>query len=165
MKNKRTARSSLKFLGAPVAALVLVLSTSLASAEEVGVVALATGGYQATYGGGLTRNIEFVARRDDSNNVKGQVQFKNLDTGTILHYDVTCLHIEGNIATMSGIAKTDSPLAAALPYFWLQVVDNGEGQQATDLVSPFVSFDIDPTCYIDVFAPIIPINVGNIQVR
>ena len=164
MKNKNTDQSALNILGAPVA-MLLVLGVSFAGANEVGVVASATGGYQATYGGGLTRTIEFAAIRDAGNNIKGQVQFKNLDTGTILHYDVTCLRIEGNVATMSGIAKTDSAIATALPYFWLQVVDNGQGQQSTDFVSPFVSFDVDPTCYVDVFPPSIPINVGNVQVR
>ena len=145
-------------------AVLTMLGAGASAANEPGIVASATGGYQATYGGGLTRSIEFAALRDANNDVKGQVQFKNLDTGVILHYDVTCLNIEDNVATMSGYLKSSS-LADPLPYFWLRVADNGQGQQATDLVSPFVSFDVDVGCFGDVFETFIPINNGNIQVR
>ena len=144
-------------------AVLLALSAEVAAADEPGIVASATGGYQATYSG-RTRSIEFVATRDAKNNVKGQVQFNNLDTGTILHYDVTCLNIDGNVATMSGIAKTDSSFAGESPYFWLRVVDNGQGRRATDFVSPLVSFDFDPGCLEAVYDPYIAINNGNIQV-
>lgn len=164
MKNKRTARSSLKFLGAPVAAL-LILSVGFASANGLGVVASATGGYQATYLGDRTRSISFSAVRDAENNVTGQAQFKNLDSGFILHFDVTCLRVEGNVATISGIQSTPVNGEYPFPYFWLQVVDNGQGRQAKDLVSFFVSTDVDPTCYVDVFSPTNPVDVGNIQVR
>ena len=141
-----------------------MLGAGASAANEPGIVASATGGYQATYGGGLTRSIAFAALRDANNDVKGQVQFKNLDTGVILHYDVTCLNIEDNVATMSGYLKSSS-LADPRRYFWLRVADNGQGQQATDFVSPFVSFDVDVGCFEDVFGTIIPINNGNIQVR
>ena len=143
---------------------VLMLSAGSAGANEMRVVASATGGYQATYGG-RTRSIEFVALRDAGNNVKGQAQFKNLDSGVILHYDVTCLRVEGNVATMSGVAKTVSDLTAEFPYFWLQVADNGQGRQATDFVSPFVSFPADVGCFEDVFPTVFPAEVGNIQIK
>jgi hypothetical protein len=145
-------------------AVLIMLGAGTSAAAEPGVVASATGGYQATYSD-RTRSIEFAATRDANNNVKGQVQFNNLDTGTILHYDVTCLHIDGNVATMSGIAKTDSSFAGEFPYFWLRVADNGQGKGATDFVSPLVAFDYDPGCLEEVYDTYIAINNGNIQVR
>lgn len=161
MNNEGMTRSALRMVAVPVAALVM-LSAASANAGETRVVASATGGYQATYSG-RTRSIEFAATRDANNNVRGQVQFNNLDTGAILHYEVTCLHIDGNVATMTGPIKMDS--TAGLPYFWLRVVDNGQGRLATDFVSPFVTFDEDVGCFEDVRPPGIPIDNGNIQVR
>ena len=67
---------------------------------------------------------------------------------------------------MTGIVSRDNVgVSTELPYFWLRVVDNGEGQQATDFVSPLFSTIVDLGCEYDLTGAAIPAEGGNIQVR
>lgn len=132
------------------------------------ISASAHGGYFATYGRGpATRRIEFTANRDGLNNQSGQGSFFNTTTGTKFHFTINCLRVEGNVATMSGI--WDDHGQGDFPYMWLQVIDNGEGRNAHDTVSPlFTHSDPGLTCNEDRNPGVtygIDASSGNIQVR
>lgn len=149
-----------------------LLFAQLAVAQGVpaqAVTASAHGGYFATYGGNsATRRIEFTANRDGLNNQKGQGSFFNVTTGLKTHFTIDCLKVEGNVATMSGtwgIADVDT---GEFPYLWLQVIDNGEGKNAHDKVSPLFTSDSPISCNDDLFPGVtfdIDASSGNIQVR
>lgn len=130
------------------------------------ITASAHGGYSATYG--ATRRIEFTANRDGLNNSTGQGSFFNTTTGTKTHFTIDCLRVEGNVATMSGIWGIADPVTGEVRHLWLQVIDNGEGANAHDKVSPlFTSFD-PLSCEVDLFPGHmfdIDADNGNIQVR
>jgi hypothetical protein len=130
------------------------------------ITASANGGYFATYG--ATRRIEFTANRDGLNNSKGQGSFFNTTTGLKTHFTIDCLRVEGNVATMSGIWGIEDAVSGEVRHLWLQVIDNGEGVNSQDKVSPlFTSFD-PLSCEIDLFPGHmfnIDANNGNIQVR
>jgi hypothetical protein len=130
------------------------------------ITASANGGYFATYG--ATRRIEFTANRDGLNNSKGQGSFFNTTTGLKTHFTIDCLRVEGNVATMSGIGGIEDAVSGEVRHLWLQVIDNGEGVNSQDKVSPlFTSFD-PLSCEIDLFPGHmfdIDANNGNIQVR
>ena len=129
------------------------------------ITASAHGGYSATYG--ATRRIEFTANRDGLNNSKGQGSFFNTTTGQKTHFTIDCLRVEGNVATMSGI--WDDHGQGNFPYIWLQVIDNGEGPNSDDKVSPLFTHDNpELTCNEDRHPGVtygIDANNGNIQVR
>lgn len=153
-------------LALPAAAL-LAMGAQVAAADVPGIVASATGGYQATYGQNPAfRTIEFTATRDANNNTRGTAVLFNHTSGAKLKWNVTCLHVDGNVATMTGIVSRDNVgVSTEFPYFWLRVVDNGEGQQATDFVSPLFSTDVDLGCDFDLTGAAVPVEGGNIQVR
>ena len=127
------------------------------------ISASAHGGYSATYG--ATRRIEFTATRNELNEQRGQGSFFNTFTGVKVHFTIDCLHVEGNVATMSGIWDDGQ---GDFPYFWLRVIDNGEGRNAQDRVSPLYGFDVSIPCTDNPFPGAtygIPANQGNIKVR
>jgi hypothetical protein len=132
------------------------------------ISASAHGGYFATYGsqaGPATRRIEFTATRNELNEQRGQGSFFNTLTGLKVHFTINCLRVEGNVATMSGIWDDGQ---GPFPYMWLQVIDNGEGRNAQDRVSPLFAFDAPISCNEDRFPTAtfgIPADKGNIQVR
>ncbi len=143
--------------------LLAVCALGAATAHADGVVASATGGFQTTYFGS-DRSIEFNAKRNSENETWGQGQFFNLTTGTMFHFSIDCLHVDGNVATMTGPVSRDA--FPAFPYVWFRVVDNGEGSESTDYHSPFINFDFPISCTDDSgWDAVFPVNGGNIQVR
>ena len=144
--------------------------TQAAVAQEVpdqAISASAHGAYFATYGGNAaTRRIEFSAVRDGQNNQTGQGSFFNTTTGLKVHFTINCLRVEGNVATISGI--WDDHGQGDFPFMWLQVIDNGEGRNADDRVSPLFTFGAPISCNDNPFPGAtygINISNGNIQVR
>lgn len=138
-----------------------------AHAAGNGAVALATGGFQVTFGG-QTRTIEFTAQRDSANNSRGQGHLFNHVTGTKIHLVIDCLQVVGNVATVSGtISHSDSPIFEEGLPFWLRVVDNGEGKKSPpDLTtSVFVFFGPGTPCTASAGNATLPIEGGNIQVH
>ena len=130
------------------------------------ISASAHGGYFATYGRNqATRRIEFTANRDSLNNQKGQGSFFNTTSGLKIHFTIDCLRVEGNVATMSGIWGDGQ---GNFPFLWLQVIDNGEGNNAHDKVSPMFASDVPVSCSDEYFSGAmydIDASGGNIQVR
>ncbi len=151
-----------------VGAVLLLAQPAVADEAPLRAVsASAHGGYFATYGGNsATRRIEFTANRDGLNNQSGQGSFFNTTTGGKVHFTIDCLSVVGNVATMSGIWGDGQ---GNRPYFWLQVIDNGEGRNANDTVSPlFTHGDPNLTCNGNPFPGVtygIDASSGNIQVR
>jgi hypothetical protein len=152
-----------------VGAVLLLAQPAVASEAPLEAVsASAHGGYFATYGGNSAiRRIEFTATRDGLNNQSGQGSFFNVTTGLKVHFTIDCLSVVGNVATMSGI--WDDHGQGDFPYIWLQVIDNGEGRNANDTVSPLFTHD-DPnlTCNGNPYPGAtygISASGGNIQVR
>lgn len=140
-----------------------VVALGVGSAQADGVVAAATGGYQTTYFR-AERSIEFNAKRNSENETWGQGQFFNRDSGTMFHFSIDCLHVDGNVATMTGTGASDAN--PDFPYVWLRVVDNGEGSESTDFHSAFVNFDGPISCTDDSgFEAVFAVEGGNIQVR
>jgi hypothetical protein len=132
-----------------------------------GIVALATAGYQVTFSGEL-RTVEFAAQRDNSNNSRGEGQLFNHVSGTKIHFDINCLSVTGNQATISGvISHSDTQAFPDGTPIWLTVVDNGSGKNSPpDLVSPlFAVFGPPVPCTTAVAAATIPIEGGNIAVH
>lgn len=132
------------------------------------ISASAHAGYFATYGsrvGPAQRRIEFSATRDKLNNQRGQGSFFNTTTGLKVHFTINCLRVEGNVATVSGIWDDGQ---GNFPYMWLRVIDNGEGRNAQDKVSPLFSFAAPISCNDNPFPGAmydIDTSSGNIQVR
>lgn len=165
MSDQRIQCYAIRMLALP-AAVLLALSAEVTAADVPGIVASASGGYQATYGAPAYRTIEFTAIRDANNNTRGTAVLFNHTSGAKLKWNVTCLHVDGNVATMTGIVSRDNvDVSTEFPYFWLRVVDNGEGQQATDFVSPLFSTVVDFGCDFDLTEAAVPVEGGNIQVR
>src|SRR5438045_5562220 len=87
---------------------MLALGVAVPHAAGKGIVALATGGFQVTFGG-QERTIQFTAQRDADNNSRGQGELFNHVTGTKLHLEINCLNVVGSVATISGaISRTDN---------------------------------------------------------
>ncbi len=145
----------------------LTLNVGVVRAGGNRIVASATGGYQVTFGG-EERTVSFTAQMDSSNSSRGQAELFNHVTGTRLHFDIDCLNVVGNVATMSGsITRSDSTVFVAGLPFWLQVADNGEGpNKPRDLASPlFVIFGPGVPCTSPLVPASIPIEGGNITVH
>lgn len=143
-----------------------LLFANLSVAQSVpapAISASAHGGYTATYG--ATRRIEFSATRNELNEQRGQGSFFNMTTGLKVHFTINCLHVEGNVATISGIWDDGQ---GNFPHMWLRVIDNGEGRNAQDRVSPLYTFDVPISCNENPFPGAtygIAAGDGNIQVR
>ena len=160
-------RSIAMFASIVGAALLLAQFAVAHDGPAAAITASAHGGYFATYGGNQAkRRIEFTAHRDGLNNSTGQGSFFNTTTGLKTHFTIDCLRVEGNVATMSGIWDGGT---GNFPHLWLQVIDNGEGANAQDKVSPLITFPAPVSCNVDLLPPgvmfDIDANNGNIQVR
>jgi len=144
------------------------MKTDVAHAAGNGTVALATAGFQVTFGG-QTRTIEFTAQRDGANASRGQGHLFNHVTGTKLHLAIDCLQVVGNVATVSGtVSGSDSSVIEEGLPFWLRVVDNGEGGKApADLTSSVLVFltGAGTPCTASALEATLPIEGGNIQVH
>lgn len=160
----------LTFLGFAITAILiaaLALNVGVTQAGGNSIVASATGGYQVTFGG-QERTVSFTAQRDSAHNSRGQAELFNHVTGTRLHFDIDCLNVAGNVATMSGtISRTDSNIFVVGLPFWLQVVDRGEGpNKPSDLVSPLmIIFGHAVPCTAPLVPASTPIEGGNITVH
>ena len=89
-------------------------------------------------------------------------------------FDINCLHVDGNVAIMSGILTgivrknvddSADPIEVG-QYIQFKVIDNGEGAKAPpDQMSYFDHGPEVPPCDTDVGWNLFPIATGNIQVK
>jgi hypothetical protein len=139
----------------------------VAHARGKGIVALATAGYQVTFGD-AERSVEFTARRDSANKSRGEGHLFNHETGTKIHFTIECLNVVGTMATISGVINhTDTDAVPEGSGIWLRVIDNGEGPDSPpDLASPLlVIFGSSVACTTTLADATNPIEHGDIQVH
>lgn len=137
---------------------LVAAGTAVAGQEDA-----ATGGGQVLVGtnGGAGDTIAFTAR-GTADQGTGQVQYVDREGGTgqdqtVTHGTVTCIAVDGNVARIAGV-WTDGGT------FGLYVEDNGEGQDASDVVTLMpdeMSCDFDAPDDSDKVA----LARGNAQVR
>jgi hypothetical protein len=139
--------------------------------------------HQVSGGGALmsdafdtSESYGFVAQIDSEGVVSGQGSFRASDFG-VLHFEVNCLAVEGNIAWLGGvITKSPDPVQVpvGLDFTW-QLQDNGEGEGAApDLQSFVIPNDLLPIYGLgndcNDMGPLFLLGVfewdrGNLQVR
>ena len=119
---------------------------------------------------GYFQNFSFHARENKDGSITGSIQFNCRQPWSWrVHGTIDCMTIEGNQATMSGVATHSDiegyPVGSP---FWFRVVDNGEGKnsladQFSDVWGSRTSFP----CTDDVPWPIdmFHIEKGNVQVK
>ncbi len=117
--------------------------------------------------GGATigsRHISFHANTMPGGSVKGSGVVTDDGVETI-KFDITCLTITGNQAEMSGTITSAANPALVGQYFYLRVVDNGEGANADpDQIASLFGFASGPVCSGSHLG-LLPIDSGNIQVK
>jgi len=119
--------------------------------------------------GDITRHFAFHANSMPNGSVKGNGELTYTAGGAKIKFDINCLSISGNTATMSGVITSfpDLPTAEGANC-WFRVEDNGEGSNATaDRITLLVAYTNGggATCYQNAGAALIAIDGGNIQVK
>jgi len=161
---------SLSVAAVTLAALLLTIGSGVVLAQ---VVASATGSGQFHVSGDL-RTFTFNANTDSSGVTTGQTQGNNRNAGIKWHGTITCLHVVGNVATMSGVVTDITTPGLGDPFLvgnfiQFQVIDMGEGNNAPpDLIALTLFFptgSTDPGCTVPQITATIPIEHGNVQVH
>jgi len=123
-----------KYVVVGLAAAAIPFAAITSGAANAGQEDAATGGGQVLVGttGGAGDTIAFTAK-GTADAGDGQVQYVDRTGGTgqdqvVYHGTVTCLSVTGNVAKISG-TWTDGGT------FGIYVEDNGEGHDATDIVT------------------------------
>jgi hypothetical protein len=132
-------------------------------------------------GNTVRRTFSFSARTDRDGNVRGNAVLHNpaFDGASgnqpyMLHINVSCLKVDGNIAYMGGtVRRTTDPTLVDAVFFAVQ--DNGQPGAGSDMMSTVFFWDEDPTTTGDPQtcqllpdptgpSPIHVIEAGNIRV-
>jgi hypothetical protein len=93
------------------------------------------------FGGTTPEHFQFSAITHADGSVSGEFQlFTDQAGGIRIHGPVTCLGVSGNVARIGGvITESSDPSFAGAPVLW-EVVDNGEGANASpDQTSDFIA--------------------------
>ena len=158
------------FAAITLAALVLTLGSRVSVAH---VVDSATGSGHIHVNGDL-RTFTFNESTDSSGVTTGQTEGKNRNLNIRWHGTINCLDVQGNVATMEGVATDISPNPNPLGIapgnnILFQVIDNGSGKNAPpDLISLTFFFTGAPVPCTEAFNGIfatIPIEEGNVKVH
>jgi hypothetical protein len=170
MKSKTFLLTGL--LIATLAATALMQSTS-AAAPGPSVAGHGTILLQDTEGRTVRRQFSFSARFKSDGSVQGSAILHNpsFDPKYDAQFDITCLQIVGNRASLGGaIRKTSDPVFNdEFDAAFFTVFDNGEPGADNDTISE-VFFDnvVEPSACQFIGAddfPQIPIESGNVQVK
>lgn len=170
MKSKTFLLAAL--LIATLAGTALLRSTS-AAAPKPSVSGHGTVLLQDTEGRTVRRQFSFSARIASDGSVHGSAVLHNpsFDPKYDAQFDITCLQIVGNRASMGGsIRKTSDPVFNdEFDAAFFTVFDNGEPGADNDTISE-VFFDnvVEPSACQFIGAddfPQIPIESGNVQVK
>jgi hypothetical protein len=149
-----------------VVGLAAVLAQS-APAASGGVVSSANGSGHITRGG-ENRTFAFAATKHADGTVTGQAEVISRSLDTVVHFEIDCLRVVGNVAHMSGIT-TRSNNEAEAPVGEMRrfvVMDNGEGSDGVpDLISTIPVNPTGETCENSTLVPNAPVERGNVQVR
>ena len=119
---------------------------------------------------GDTRHFSFHANTTGNGTVQGSGVLNITAGGTQIKFDINCLNVVGNVATMSGtIRQSNNPVAVVGTGCWFRVVDNGEGSNApADQITLFAFFPNNPnppTCANNLLIGLNLVEGGNIQVK
>ena len=149
-----------------VVGLAAILAQAVPAASG-GVGSSANGSGHVTRGG-QERTFAFAATKDADGTVTGQAQVISRSLDTVVHFEIDCLRVVGNVAHMSGIT-TRSNNEAEAPVGEMRrfvVMDNGEEtDSAPDLISTIPVNPAGETCENSTLVPTIPVERGNVQVR
>jgi hypothetical protein len=117
------------------------------------------------------RNFSFAATKGSDGRVTGQAQLERRDSGILIHIEIDCLNVLGNVAVMSGVVTaTNSPILPVGTAELFAVQDNGEGPGAPPDEITLAISDLGITC-ADITDPalldpfLFTIESGQIQVR
>ena len=138
-----------------------------APATSDGVVSSANGSGHVTRGG-EERTFAFTATQHADGTVTGQAQVISRSLDTVVHFEIDCLRVVGNVAHMSGITarsnnEAEAPVGEMRRFV---VMDNGEGSDsAPDMISTIPVNPAGETCENSTLDPTIPVERGNVQVR
>ena len=115
------------------------------------------------------QNFSFHARENRDGIITGSFEVKARDENLPgrMHGTIDCLTIDGNIATMSGVAthSTFEAWPEGTP-IWFRVVDNGEGNNSDpDEFSDIALLNNSFPCEETLINALIPIENGNVQVK
>ena len=149
-----------------VTAMAALLAQAVAAAPS-GVVSSATGSGHIT-SGGENRTFAFSAQERANGAVNGQAQVISRALDTVVHMEIDCLRVLGNVAHVSGIiTRSSNPAEAAVGEMRRFVVmDNGEGSESPpDRISTIPRNPGGETCENSSLVPDRAVERGNVQVR
>ena len=155
-----------------VATVLVATVVTQAPAASQTVVASATGSGHMVRPDGTFRSFSFSARKYADGTSNGELQLNSRSFDVVVHIEIDCLRVVGNVAHMSGrITRVSNPDEGEVGELnRVEVRDNGEGGNAPpDQVStiPANPGDADPTTCVD--PPTNPtirtVQRGNVQVR
>jgi hypothetical protein len=164
----------MRFAVATVAVVLVLVGTAVATAPAASqaVVASATGSGHMVRPDGTFRSFSFSARKYADGTSKGELQLNSRSFDVVVHIQIDCLRVVGNVAHMSGhITRVNNPDEGEVGELnRVEVRDNGEGGNALpDQVStiPVNPGNADPTTCVDppTNATIRTVQRGNVQVR
>lgn len=130
----------------------------------------ANGQGSLTLGGDQQRRFSFHANNMPDGSVQGSGVLTYTTGNLKIKFDIDCLSVSGNTATMSGTI-TDvggSNATAVVPGWkcWFKVKDNGEGSNASpDEMSLLFSAASLGNCGVPYSVAVFAIEGGNIQVK
>jgi hypothetical protein len=155
-----------------IATLVVAATVAQAPAASNPVVASATGSGHMVRPDGTFRSFSFSARRYADGTSTGQLQLNSRSFDVVVHIEIDCLRVVGNVAHMSGrITRVSNPDEGEVGELnRVEVRDNGEGSNAPpDQVStiPANPGDADATTCVDppTNTTIRTVQRGDVQVR
>lgn len=118
---------------------------------------------------GYKRQFTFHANTMPNGDVAGKGVLNFTASGSKITFDIDCLSIDGNAATMSGIITSSTNPAYVGWACWFKVVDNGEGSGSDpDQISYLTLAEELDDCTVELDPPysdLYDIDGGNIQVK
>ena len=158
--------------GLAIATLLVAATVAQAPAASNTVVASATGSGHMVRPDGTFRSFSFTARNYADGTSEGELQLNSRSFDVVVHINIDCLRVVGNVAHMSGrITRVSNPDEGEVGELnRVEVRDNGEGSDAPpDQVStlPVNPGDADETTCVDppTNTTIRTVQRGNVQVR
>jgi hypothetical protein len=147
---------------------VMLLATMIVSAPAIGSAdgpASATGAGH-TGSGDERRTFSFNAVEQPDGSATGSAQLFARGFPAMVHMQVTCLRVDGNVAYVSGLNTKAEPDVFEGIYAVFAVEDDGEGT-AADRVSQFhpAAAQNEDACLTESPSDFFPIEQGNVQVR
>ena len=119
------------------------------------------------YPEGMKRHFSIHASLMPDGGVKGNGVLHFTGGERDIKFDISCMHVNGNTATLSGIITYSSVPEYQGTYCYVRVVDNGEGNNdAPDKISLlYVDLQYPVNCAINLYCELFEIGSGNIQVK